>query len=350
MMSGKGSERNMYKLGESIGRAQSRSGGRRWKGILFRVVITLLVSLVSSACSRPKITLDFELPSSLHAAYNISCYVSSSKGGGRWIETAIMLQNGKGRINLPMDQPSVIELKAGQTSVFIYAERGDKIKISGDSADPFNWKIGGNEINEEWSSWRKEYAGMLSSHQSGPVNEAVKKYVSKNPSDPLSVLLLLYEYNRRYDNEGFLKLWKSLKGEAAKEKWITISGRSDLYTNRPIEPASAKKKHKIIVKSLLNGTDTIVTGKKPVVILFWRNQDKDRDKMIDSLRSLRRHNPDSSSFIIADICFDPDSLSWVSPLGRDSLEHVIRGWNPIGEADSTMQSLGIERTPVMIKL
>ncbi|MDE6297562.1 MAG: hypothetical protein K2L89_06915 [Muribaculaceae bacterium] len=261
-----------------------------------------------------------------------------------------MVQQGKCKMTLPVGDPAIVALNGGGGTIYLYVERGDKITVTGESADIYSWKIGGNEINEEWSRWCNENKADLSSGDPKKINSAVERYVKKNPSNPVSTLLLLYEYDRKENNSGFLSQWNLLKGDAAKEKWITLSGRSDLYTNRPLPAVDLKKRHTLILKSLDNGVDTIVSGKVPVALLFWRNTDRERDKMIDSLRTLRKNHPDSSSYIIADICFDYDSISWVAPIGRDSLRHVIHGWNPMAETDSAVRALGVETTPTLIIL
>lgn len=316
------------------------------KGKLLTLLLTLLIL---TGCSKPRFSVEFRLPDAIHAAYTLNYYASSSRQG-KWMETGVMVQAGKGKAELPAVDPAVVGLSAGANTIYFYVERGNKIVITGKSADIFSWEISGNAITEDWNRWTRDNASILSSRDVKKINAAVEKYVKKNPSNPLSALLLLYEFNRREDNPLFLKLWKSLKGEAAKEKWITLSGRADLYTNRPVEEVDVKKKHTLVVKSLDNGADTIVSGEVPVVVLFWRNSDSKRGEMIDSLRSLRKSHPDSASFIIADICFDPDSISWASPLGRDSLKHTIRGWNPVAEADSAIRALGVEGTPMIITL
>ncbi len=315
--------------------------------IMKKFLLFILLSFFLLSCTKPKFEVLFDLPESVHAAYTFTYYASSAKQG-KWIETGVMVQGGRGKMTLPVANPAVVALSAGGNVIYFYVERGNNVKIKGGSADIFSWEIGGNSINEDWSKWRRANAGAIGGGNAEKINKAVADYVKKNPENPLSALLLLYEYDRKEDNEGFLSLWKSLKGEAAKEKWITISGRTDLYANSPLTPPDLKRKHTIILKSLVNGADTIITGKVPVAILFWRNSDNDRTKMIDSLKALRKAHPDSASFIIADVCFDPDSISWASPLGRDSLEHTIRAWNPMAEADSVIRSLGVEKTPALI--
>ena len=197
--------------------------------IMKKSFLFILLTFLLLGCTKPKFEVLFDLPESVHAAYTFTYYASSAKQG-KWIETGVMVQGGRGKMTLPVANPAVVELSAGGSVIHFYVERGDNVKIKGANADIFSWEIGGNSINEEWSKWRIANAGILSANNSEKINDAVEKYVKKNPDKPLSALLLLYDYDRRENNEGFLRLWKSLKGEAAMEKWITISGRTDLYT------------------------------------------------------------------------------------------------------------------------
>lgn len=318
--------------------------------IQFRYLLLLfIIGMTAGGCSRPKVTLEFSLPTELHMAYTIN-YYNVTPRGGRYIETGVMIQQGKAKTILPLADEAVISVAAAGKTIYIYAERGDKISLTGESADMFSWKIGGNKINDQWTRWRNDNDDILQSSDSWKVNKAVEEYVKKNPDNPLSALLLLYNYNRRENNDGFLKLWAMLKGEAAKEKWITLSGRSDLYSGRPLTPLDTKKSHTFVLKTLANGADTIRTGKTPVTILFWRSNDQKRTEMVDSLRSLRKSHPDSAKYLIVDVCFDPDSINWAMPLIRDSLKGVVRAWMPLGETDSIARLLGVERTPMIIHI
>ena len=72
-----------------------------------------------------------------------------------------------------------------------YAERGDKIKITGEGSDPYSWNISGNRLTEEWNVWRLDNKTVLSSGDYSKINTAVEKYVKANQDNPLSTLLLL---------------------------------------------------------------------------------------------------------------------------------------------------------------
>jgi len=297
-----------------------------------------LFLILFSGCIKNKFKITVDLEAKLSSAYTLSYYASSAKQG-LFIESAISIQNGKGEIELATRYPTIVTLSSGAESIYFYAERGDDVEITGKTGDILDCTVGGNSINEEWSQWRLKNVNALRSHSAGEINTAVENYVKENNENPLSTLLLIYYYDRRENNTEFLRLWKTLKGEAAKEKWLSLTSRNDLLTAQPLPQPDFTKRHTLILKSRENGADTIVTGEKTVVLYFWRSGDPDRNIMIDSLRNLRKHNPDSAQFIIADICINPDSLSWSGEIGRDSLYHIVRAWNPVAEADSAIRAV-----------
>ena len=316
---------------------------------VFMLMSVLMVMTLATGCIKNKFKVEFSLDPKVNSAYTLSYYASSASQG-LYVEGAVNISNGKGMIELATRYPTIVLLSSGAENIYFYAERGDDIEVTGSSADPLGWKVEGNSINEEWSKWRIDNTDALRSRDAAKVNVAVEKFVRKNNENPLSTLLLIYYYDRRENNAGFMRLWKSLEGEAAKEKWLTISSRNDLLTAEPLPPLDVRKPHTLILKSRENGADTVVTGSKTVVLYFWRSGDPDREIMIDSLKALRKAHPDSASFVIADICFNPDSMSWSGAVGRDSLYHTIRAWNPVAEADSAIRVFGVERTPVMIAI
>ena len=209
--------------------------------------------------------------------------------------------------------------------------KGDKIDVSGDSADPFTWNVGGNEINAKLSEWRKKNAKTLASADAAKINAAVDKYVVANPSSGVSALLLLTAYSRYEDNAGFRKLWRRLTGEARSPKWTQLVARADIPSGSAAEPALIKR---LTLRTFDNGVDTIDTSKaRASLFLFFNNGIDNRKAVFDSIRALAKAYPDSSRRIIVDACMDPDSLSWRSPLRSDSMSKTVRAWIPAGMAD-----------------
>ncbi len=308
--------------------------------------IFLFAILALGGCGKNEIKVEFQLPKNVNDAYRMTYYASDSEKGW-FVETVAAVQQGKVQMICATRNPTIVFIMESGSlpRAAFYAERGDKIKIVGDSSDPFSWKISGNKLTEEWSRWRMDSRGSLASGDSGKINRAVGDYVKKNPDKPLSTLLLLIYYDRRADEAGFQKLWNLLKGKALEPKWMQLVSRSDLLKDAP---DFTGKLNSIILHTYGNGIDTLKVGKLPMLLYFWRENDAKRNEGIEIIGNLVKEFPDSGSRMIADICFDPDSIGWQSVVRRDSLKKVVRGWNFRGETDSVMMRAGVARTPWFI--
>lgn len=305
--------------------------------------VIVAVLLLLGSCVKNEVSVEINLPAKINDAYKLT-YYASDPAKGFFIETVAAVQQGKGKVTLPMRNPTLVFITDNSPiprAVF-YIERGDKIKITGDDGNPISWDIKGNDLTEEWTQWRIASRSAISSADAAKINAAVEGYVKKNPEKPLATLLLLTYYDRRADSAGFEKLWESLKGKALEPKWIQLASRSDMITNSPLFP---QKTGSIILHSLGNGVDTLNIGSKPAILFFWRDNDSERENGIRTLKKLADEFSDSSSRIISDICFDPDSISWTLKARRDSTSKIVRGWELRAETDSVMMRLGVERTP-----
>lgn len=305
-----------------------------------------MLMVLLSACASKKIKLEFSLTQSASTTYTVAYYASDSRQGF-FMETAISLIDGKAVQELPMVNPALLLVSSGDNRIAVYARRGDKIEISGDNPSPYTWSVGGNDINEQWSEWRRANSRILTDRDYKAINRAVATFVKGNTDNPLSTLMLLIDFNRREDEALFKQLWSSLGDKALEQKWIDLVGRNDMLTNSP-QFGNRSAVRLIPLKSLARGADTIKIGKTPVFLYFWRTDDRDYSEMLDSMKAMRKRNPDSTKFIIADVCFDPDSMSWSSQAARDSLRRTIRAWNPRGETDSLMRVLGVDHTPCVV--
>lgn len=306
--------------------------------------IALLLSLTS--CLKNEFMINFELPKTANETYTFLYYASDSKKGW-YVEGATMMTKGKGEQKGYTRNPTIVYVFWGSSvpELAFYVERGDNIIIRGDGPNPASWSVEGNEISEEWSKWRLANREALSQKDASRVNDAVAGFVKKNPANPLSTILLLEYYDRRADESGFIRLWKSLKDDALEERWMDLCGRSDMITHSPVGPSNMKEME---VHSFADGLDTLRFGRHPALLYFWRSSGDTRYVDIDSLKSISNSFPDSASRLLADICLEPDSTTWKMALRNDSLKGFVRVWCPRGEADENIKKLGVERTPYFI--
>lgn len=310
------------------------------------LAMAMCLMLIFSACVKNELTVHMKLAESVTDAYQLRYYASDSKKGW-YIETSIPVERGVGQGKCYTKNPTIVSIVHGGSGVdaAFYAERGDKIEISGDSGDPYTWKITGNKITEAWSEWRLANKDILRANEAEKINAAVKGYVTKNPNNPLSTILMLLYFDRRLDEKGFSKLWDSLKDDALNPALIKLIGRSDMLEARPIETDKVKE---LVVTTKENGADTFRIGKKPLLLLFSRYDDNGYSDMVEKIRELREINKDSANFVIGEVSFDLDSIAWVNRQYQDSLAGVVRGWLPRGETDSVIMRFGVQRTPYVL--
>ncbi len=311
-----------------------------------RLAQALLLIFAMSSCVKNEFVVKFDLPSSVNGTYTLLYYASDPKKGW-YMENVAMVNGGKEEVKGITRNPAIVYVFNGRhtPAVAFYVERGDEITIKGKSDDPFSWNISGNDLTDKWSEWRMANHEAFAERSYEKINSAVTAFVNKNPSNPLSTILLLEYYDRRADEAGFLKAWDKLKGKALEEKWMDLVARSDMITHSAM---AGSEMIPLVVHSFGNGADTLKPGKQPGLLYFWRGSSDSRHDDIAQIRSLSKDYADSSSRIIADICFEPDSTNWRSHLRNDSLEGVIRGWFPRGEADENIRKLAVERTPYFI--
>lgn len=310
-----------------------------------------LLAILLTGCVKNEFKVDAELPASVNDPYRLLYYASDPVKG--WVvETVLAVEKGKGELTGMTRNPTLVYVftSGSQPRTFFYAERGDVVKISGKDNDPLFWSISGNKINEELTRWRGANKALLEAWRpladqgTEALNKAVAQYVTKNPENPVSVLLLLEYYDRRSDEEGFRKTWKQLKGNALDGKWRELVSRSDMLAD--IEEDALPQK--LVLQTVPDGLDTIEFGKVPVLLFFTRSNVKEYQKNVGEMKEIAEASSDSASRVIANILLEPDSMLRVQNARRDTLPGVVEGWIPLGLSDSRVRNFGIGRIPYAI--
>ena len=313
---------------------------------LFYVAFVLTVVLIAG-CSGNEFFLDFSLPENVSANYNV-VYYADSKKGGMTIQTVAPIIEGKCHFRGVTVLPTLLYLtnRNYECPLIIYAGKGDKIKVTGDTANPYTWKVEGGDINKKLSEWRNENASTLLGTDKNSINTAIEKYVRSNPDDPVSTLLLLTCFYRDKNETLYRDLFNLLEGEARSEKWLNLVSRADQLSFAVRPPAKMKS---LVMRSYPKGLDTIYTDSvKATLLMFW-DMGIDRKKAyFDSIKTISKEFPDSDSRIIADIYLDNDSISWRNQLKRDTLSGTARLWVPEGVASRELIQLGVTHSPYFI--
>ncbi|MBD5222553.1 MAG: hypothetical protein HDS71_00635 [Bacteroidales bacterium] len=309
---------------------------------------SLLIGFLLAACTKNEFSVDIKLAEDVNEVYS-SVYYASDPAKGWLVESMISVAKGKGSMIGVTNRPTLLYFTLSHSAcpVVAYVERGDKIRVTGTSGNPLDWEIEGNKLTEKLTRWRLDNKTLLMNYDSDSsaagraINDVVAKTIKELPEDPLSALLLGLYYNRREDPKGFEKLLKSLKGDAADQKWLSLISRADLIDMQ----SDSAFPDKVVLRSIFTGCDTVKFRSNPVMFVFSKPSDGSRAESIRRLRQLSRELNDSSRRVIVNMIVDADSLTALSTCRRDSLNGAVSVWTPLGLSDNVAVSVGARRLP-----
>lgn len=332
---------------------EPRCCGHRALSLHYAISLLLLLTVILSSCSKNEFDVKFELTPSADGTYRAIYYASDPKKG--WIvENVVNIQQGKAHLTGMVYNPCIVYLcrtsNAAQ-GLYLYVERGDDFTISGDGSDPAAWHVDGNKLTRQLDEWRAENRDVIVKARSGreadiaPLCRAVESFVSSHPDDPAAAIILMAYYDRGYNPGRFSALMKSLRDDAADRKWIDMMARNDMPADEPAIPAIPKS---LVFATVATGCDTITPGHLPTLLYFGKASLQPYRDDIAKLRQLSRSSGDSASRIIANVSFEPDSMTRWHSVNVDSLQASVQAWVPLGLSDSQIKQLGVRRIPYLI--
>lgn len=306
--------------------------------------IIVILALLLLGCRKNEFTIEVSLPESVNSTYRVVYYASDARGGAT-IETALAVAHGKGELKCMAVNPQVVMIFEGSAphpATAFYAERGDRIRISGESADASKWIAEGNATAEQMSEWRAGSSALFGKGDGDAVNAALEKLVKEHPSEPSTALLTAIYYDSTAKGPGAAVLLSKLTGEAAETETAPLLGRIECAEDSRKTTGRDAGKH-LVVQGEATGADTIrLREGKPVFILCRSFQSKGSAEAVDSLKSLIRDYPDLKDSNFAELYLSADSLTWQTSLRRDTIRGALRARMARELADPIMIRLGVK--------
>lgn len=224
----------------------------------------------------------------------------------------------------------------------LYAENGDKIKITVNADDRTAQSVEGNDLSERLSKWLNDNADCIRSRNAREINAAVARYARANPEDLLSGILMATEYNASIDITGAEKLLTELKPEA-RPSWL-IDGRiltemrlSEKNISAPVTAITYLDRHDSIV--------TFRPKESPRSILAFTGDNTGRADSI--LRALKSFHKEHSKVEIIDFWLETDTFTWRRTLRRDSVNWKS-GWAAGSVGAPSLEQLAIPSLPYFV--
>ncbi len=315
-----------------------------------------LALLLLNSCVKNEFQVDFAFSPDVWGNYTVDYYASSDKTG-MWMQTTVPLQQGKYTLRGVTRHPTVVYVSRGAGSmpeVVLYATRGDRLVLSGESSDPLEWRLEkGNSTSRELTDWRLANVKALRSAIPDSVNAAVGRLVRSAPDSRATAIILLTYYDRRADADGFAYLWNALQPKAEREKMAEACGVADLAGDAAYSPKGGdgdvrRAGSNVLLRSMVvavpGGKRRLLStaSKDASIFYFGRNGAAGRDADIDTLRALGRQWGDSARRLIVSVGLETDSVGWINALRFDSLRLVAHAWMPLAQADTRLRTLGVE--------
>lgn len=311
-----------------------------------RLALIFLLAAMLGSCAKKEFYLEFALPPDVDANYRIG-YLDSK--GAAFLEFVAPVAAGKFKMKCPAHAPALVTVTptSGGSPLLFYARPGDRIQLSGEGANPFLWKVSGNETDVRWTEWRLKNAARLEHAGSGEINKLVSAYVKANPADELSLILLLSTYDRSADEAGFRALWSRIDRKLFTPGLLASVNRADLF-----ETVTAKMPPVPKDFPARYGDDSLVTVRlaDARATLFWfRSDDSQGERTsVDSLRRFFRKVEDRKRLRLATVSFDADSTAMRRLANYDSVPSQLRLWEPQAESGSLAEKLGVYRIPYFL--
>ncbi len=303
-------------------------------------ILTVAAMLLAS-CSSDHFTIE----GSLAGAGTQNIRIAYATGDG--IEAAwITVTDNQFTFEGSSEEPTVVYIFNQQRRLLAHAvaQNGDDIKIEGSIEEPYKIKISGTSENEEWSEFINDNSEAFANGDTRKTDAAIEKYISENPDNVVSTLLLTNDYNSLTDGNKTKKLLSLISNDARPESLM-----KNFYVMQSALTDAAGKE-RITSMQLYSSRDSVETvspyNHSLNLLYFWTPDDQSHSEDIKKLKNLNSSFT-SSRLNIVDINLDNDTVRWKSTLRSDSVKWTSF-WAIGGVMNTSLRNLQLAATPYYI--
>ncbi len=294
------------------------------------LIISLLSLLALGACGNGKFDIEGTLTDA--GTQNLRfIYVSDGAVNSAWTPSV----GGKFAMQGRAKDLTVVYIYSSKMKFITHVavKNGEKIEINGAISDNYKLDIKGSKINDQWHGFIRQNAADFAGGNNERLDKAIALFVSNNPDNVVSTLLLTCDYSDIRSPQA-AQLLSSIS-EDARPSQLT-----DLYGSEM--QAVAEKEASVASLSLRNDKDSLElfdTKKHPKnLFYFWYF---DTEKRTDNIRALRNFVKKHNDISVADILLRNDTLGWKSIVKADSSSW--RHYRAIaGTVDRTIEGLNVK--------
>lgn len=266
--------------------------------------------------------------------------------GDAFMQGITAVRDGRFRFEGTAPQPVLIELYDNDYRLLgrLYAAKGDEIECRIDPASPYRMQASGRKDLERWTSWLRDNSDALAAGSSAVADSLVTSYVTANPSDIVSTLLLttLYDASTATGLHRADSLLALIAPEARPMNLTqSLIAQIEDYISGP-DVLVRDFRARILGK----GPDTLRIADSPLWLFTLSTEHTRRaDSVVPLLRDVDKRF--AGRLRVVDISLDADTTSWRRITRPDSAGWT-QAWLPGATAARGIDSLAVPSLPFFI--
>lgn len=306
---------------------------------IIRLLFILFVACSTAACGDSE---SFTIKGSVDGDANINLrFVYYANG--TLVRGLTAAREGKFEYKGVSPAPTIVEILDNDYRVMgrVFVSNGDEIECHLTRNAPNDLTVTGNDVSERWASFLNKNASQLASPQA---NEIIENYISSNPDDIVSTLLMLTSYDASADAYRADSVMGMIN--TAVRPAVLVDGFNSLLqrlvdesTLQPVEPFTTLNKRDSLTE--------VDPAKAPYSLIVLSDKNSGRaDSITPALKRLNRKSL-RKSLQLADIALDRDTITWLNSVRADSATWP-QLWVAGSLASPGIDRLGVTRLPYFI--
>ena len=304
--------------------------------------LLFLAALIAAGCSKSD---SFKVSGSIEGAGS-SIVELLYCNDGSYTRLTTTAENGNFTLTGSSPSPAVafLSVSNGSPLVELTVVNGADIHCDINPEKPFEVKIKGEKVNEEYAKFLNTNSEALSSADVARINDAVKAFVVRNSKSMAATVALITKF-RAADNEIAADSLMSLIAPEARPANL-LANYNDVLAGQ----LSAESRENVNAITLINRNDSVVRYNpfryKMTLFAFTGDGKLSRDSILPGLRSLRKDYTEKRLALI-EVNTSPDSAIWKRVTEKDTATWE-QTWQPGSLASPSFRRLAVARIPFFI--
>lgn len=311
-----------------------------WVMKLSRLLPVILLTIVVAAChDKDYYTLDVTIDGI--GTRNVNLYIYSDNG----LKTvSLPAVDNKFSYKSSTDAPVFIDFMTNDNRSlgFLMVENGDEIEARFAPGRASVTSIKGNEVSERLADFMSSHASLIDSLRPAELNSAIERYVSDNPDDIVSGIVVSRFYDATVDPEAARQLIERISPSA---RPVAIMGGYSTLAN--VVPDTTARLDSVSLYTIADGLKTFspVDSLGLLVAVVGPDDVVPHDSTIVKINAARDTLKTRLKFVELALVADTAALRSLT----DSIKPAYPiGWLPGGVANPEVSHLNIKQLPMII--